>query len=161
MQYSLQIYIWNTWKHLKQHMLATRMYLQHPDLFLQHPDKTFATFIWRRWNIWNIHLKHMCIAITTCATPRSTFATSVWNTWNIHLKQMKHLKHRLATCLKTQHCRRPRPTSWGTAVAQASPSCQRREVDGGIGAGTGLPRCRRKPPLPSLPCRTRWMRALR
>jgi hypothetical protein len=48
---------------------------------------------------------------------------------------------------KTQHCQRPRPTWWGTAVVPASPSCRRCEVDGGTGAhahaspgtGTGLP----------------------
>jgi hypothetical protein len=26
-------------------MLATCMYMQHQDLLLQHPDKTFATFV--------------------------------------------------------------------------------------------------------------------
>jgi hypothetical protein len=79
-------------------MLATCMYMQHLDLFLQHPDKTFATFVRNRWNIWNIHLKHTCIAITTCATSRSTFATSIYNTCNISRKHLKHLKHTIATC---------------------------------------------------------------
>jgi hypothetical protein len=34
-------------KHLK-HMLATCMYMQYPDLLLQHLDKTLATFVWNR-----------------------------------------------------------------------------------------------------------------
>ena len=34
-------------KHLK-YMLATCMYMQHPDLLLQHLDKTLATFVWNR-----------------------------------------------------------------------------------------------------------------
>jgi hypothetical protein len=49
--------------------------------------KTLATFIRNRWNIWNIHLKHTCIGITTCATSRSTFATSIYNTCNIPCKR--------------------------------------------------------------------------
>jgi hypothetical protein len=43
-----QTYVWNTRKHSK-HMLATCMYMQHPDLLLQHPDKTLC----------NIHLERM------------------------------------------------------------------------------------------------------
>ena len=79
-------------------MLATCIYMQHPNLLLQHPDKTLATYIWNRWNIWNIHLKHTCIANTTCATSRCTFATSIYNTCNIALKHLKQLKHTLTTC---------------------------------------------------------------
>jgi hypothetical protein len=41
-------------------------------------------------NIWNIHLKHTCIAITTCAISRSTFTTLIYNTCNIPLKYLKH-----------------------------------------------------------------------
>jgi hypothetical protein len=69
------------------------------DLLLKHPDKIFATYIWNRWNTWNIHLKHTCIVITTCATARSTFKTSRWNICNLRLKHMKYLKRRLATCV--------------------------------------------------------------
>jgi hypothetical protein len=29
-----------------------------PDLFF-HPNATLATYVWRRWNIWNMRLKHM------------------------------------------------------------------------------------------------------
>jgi hypothetical protein len=90
----LQTYVSNTWKYLK-HMLATCMYMQHPDVLLQHPDKILATYVWNKWNIWNKHLKHTCIAIITCATSWSTFATSIYNTCNIPLK---HLKHIFATC---------------------------------------------------------------
>jgi hypothetical protein len=49
-------------------MLATCMYMQHPDLLLQHADKTSATFFWNIWNMWNMHLKHTYISITTCTT---------------------------------------------------------------------------------------------
>jgi hypothetical protein len=127
---------------------------------MQHPDKILATYVWNicniqikhtcnvylknRWNIRNKRLQHTCIAIATYATSQYTFTTSVWNTWNIYQKYLKHLKHKLATCLKTpetletQHRRRSRPIWWGTAMAQASTSCRRRKVDGGIGARAGL-----------------------
>jgi len=40
---------WNTW-----------IYMQHPDLVLQHPNETIATYVWNRWNIsnvtWNIRV---------------------------------------------------------------------------------------------------------
>ena len=58
-------------------------------------------------NIWNIHLKHTCITITTCAASRSTVATSIYNTCNIPLKYLKHLKHTIATCVfsvTSAHC---------------------------------------------------------
>jgi hypothetical protein len=59
--------------------------------------KHLQTYVWKtRWNIWNIYLKHTCIATATCATFRSTFATSRWNTCNIQMKHLKHLKHTLA-----------------------------------------------------------------
>jgi hypothetical protein len=97
---------WNTWnkclKHLRKrlkniyeplkHMLATYMYMQHPDSLLQHPDKLLTTFIWNRWSIWDIHLKHTYIAITTCATSGSTLATSIYNACNIPLKLLKHFE---------------------------------------------------------------------
>jgi hypothetical protein len=35
-------------KHLK-HMLATCMYMQHPDLLLQHPNKKFADKTFRTY----------------------------------------------------------------------------------------------------------------
>jgi hypothetical protein len=72
--------------------------MQHPDLLLQHLDVTFATYVWNRWNIRNIHLKYTCIAIATYATSWSTFATSTWGTCNVPLKHQKHLKDTLATC---------------------------------------------------------------
>jgi hypothetical protein len=42
-----------------------------PDLLLKHPDKTFATS-----SKIDETLKTSCIAIVTCATPRSTLETS-------------------------------------------------------------------------------------
>jgi hypothetical protein len=105
----------NAWKHSKtiantcniqmihlQHTYETPEMLetyacnmQHPDLLLQHPDKTLTTYVYNRWNIWNIHLKHTYIAITTCATSRSTFATLIYYTCTTPLKHLKHTERRL------------------------------------------------------------------
>jgi hypothetical protein len=79
-------------------MLATCIDMQHLNLLLQQPDKTLAIFVWNGWNIWNIHLKYTCIAITTCAIFQSTFTTSIYNTCNISRKHLNHLKHTIATC---------------------------------------------------------------
>jgi hypothetical protein len=46
-------------------------------IYMQHPNEPHATYVCNRWNIWNIHLKHTCINIATCATFRFTFATSI------------------------------------------------------------------------------------
>jgi hypothetical protein len=87
----LQTYVWNSWKQLK-HMLPICMYMQHLDPFLQHPDKPLATFVWNRWNICDIHLKHSCITITTYVASRSTFVISIYNACNIPLKLLKHFE---------------------------------------------------------------------
>jgi hypothetical protein len=105
--------------------------MQHPDLLLQHPDKTLATYVWNRWNIWNILLKHTCIVTTTCATSRSTFATSIYYTCTIPLK---HLKHILST--------------WSFSVASTCCLNEWRPVDAELDAvkwrrGRGMPMGRR------------------
>jgi hypothetical protein len=47
MQYSDETLSNIRMKHLKylKHMLATFMYIQHPEILLQHPDKTLATYV--------------------------------------------------------------------------------------------------------------------
>jgi hypothetical protein len=34
-------------------------HMQYPDLLLQHPSKTLATYLWNIWNTWNICLQHV------------------------------------------------------------------------------------------------------
>jgi hypothetical protein len=66
---------------------------------LQHIDESFATFVYNRWNIWNIQLKHYCnmcnIPIYFSKYPDATIATH-------KRRQMEHLRHAsetLATCM--------------------------------------------------------------
>jgi hypothetical protein len=84
--------MWNGWNISKKR-------LQHLcEKHMQHPDKTLATYVIRlknRWYTLNKRVQHTCIAIATCATPRSTFSTSICNTCNV---PQKHLKYTLATC---------------------------------------------------------------
>jgi hypothetical protein len=61
-----------------------------------HPDKTLATYVWTRWNIWNIHLKHTCIAIPTCAIFSIYFC-------NIDIQHLQHTSEIFET-LETYSC---------------------------------------------------------
>jgi hypothetical protein len=35
---------------------------------MQHLDKTYLTYVWNSWIIWNIHLQHTCVTIAIYAT---------------------------------------------------------------------------------------------
>jgi hypothetical protein len=95
---------WTSLRHLGRRQrcqsLSMRIPCASPDLLLKHPNATVATCNEDRWNIWNMHLKHLQKHLKTlrnhCKHPDETLATNVWNTSN-------HLKNTLATCLYMQH----------------------------------------------------------
>jgi hypothetical protein len=65
-------------------MLATSMYMQHS-------DETLTTYVWNRWNIWDIHLKtslqhvqHFDILLQH----RYKNTWNIWNTWNGRLQHI-------------------------------------------------------------------------
>ena len=66
-----------------------RQRLAIQDLLLKHLYEIHIMYVWKLMK----HLKHVCIAIATCATPDQllkhpdeTFETNIWNTWNIGLQ---------------------------------------------------------------------------
>jgi hypothetical protein len=84
-------------KHLKylKYTFATCMHMQYPDLLLQHPDETLATYVWNRWNIWDIHLKtplqHVQHPDLLLQHRYKTFTTYFWNIWNTWNRCLQHV----------------------------------------------------------------------
>jgi hypothetical protein len=68
---------WNTCKTPGKHLKTITNIYNIQIYFYNIQIKTFAAYVWYRWNIWNIHLKHTCITIAICATSQSIFATSI------------------------------------------------------------------------------------
>jgi hypothetical protein len=102
------ISLWSCDHHSLPHTPSLHMLLMLNSKHLTHDISNLVSLITKtklglsdirleQWNIWNIHLKHTCIAITTCATSPSSFVISIYNTCNIPSKQLKHLKHTIAT----------------------------------------------------------------
>jgi hypothetical protein len=115
---------------------------------MQHQINTLATYVWKKDEILGTdacnvrvqpsqHMQYSNLLLQHSYETLETYFWNNWNTWNIgfqHVwKHLKHLKHSVVGCHGLP--------MWGTAVTQASHSCQRREVNGGAGAGvcTGLP----------------------
>ena len=83
-------------KHLK-YRLATCIYIQHPDLLLQHSDETLENIRPKSLKHLKTYTCNMCIlSLQHMQHLIYAFVTSRSNTWNISLERLKHLKHGVA-----------------------------------------------------------------
>jgi hypothetical protein len=87
---------------------------------MQYLDKTLATYM---WNSWNIHLQHMCIAITTYyATP------------DLLLQQTSETYETYGCNMCSSTCYHPMEASWRDAGERSARHERKREAQGTRGA---------------------------
>jgi hypothetical protein len=111
----------------------------HPNIFLQHPDKTLKNIRLKQQK----HLKHMLATCLYCHC-------NICNILEILLQHLhKTLKHKSKkhVTLETQRHRWPQPTWWGTPVTSklglGGHQEQRPNVNSGADVGLWSPSCRR------------------